>query len=261
MKDKDYNLSLKLISDLSAASLAAMVAAPFVTIVDKLIIQQMTNSINIGKGIKNELKSLFLNPIKFIRRPEFLMVWGVYSLTYLTANCSDTLTENLNYSENNRQLIKLGSTTLANMSACILKDRAFTIKYGLNNASHFPISTYNLFFIRDIMSIGASFNLPNMMAENVSNKFNISKENAEVFSQFFLPGLFQFVSTPIHLLAIDYYNRPNIKFKNRINLINNSYNSAVSARIMRLTWSFGLGGITNNYFRKYFNRNLENFFL
>lgn len=260
IKDNDYNLSLLLLSDFGAATLAGAIAAPFVTIVDKVIIQNISSSVNLETGIKNEIKDLILRPMQFFRRPEFFMVWGVYSITYLTANCSDTISENYNFDEKDSQLAKLGGTTFVNMGSCILKDRAFTMKYGLRNPSGLPLITYKLFFLRDIISIGSSFNLPHLVAEDFSEKYNFKKENIEVIAQFFLPGLFQFVSTPIHLLAIDFHNRSNINIKDRLKLISKSYNSAVTAKIMRFTWSFGLGGISNNYFKRFFNKNLESFF-
>ena len=60
-------------------------------------------------------------------------------------------------------------------------------------------------------------------------------------------------NTPIHLLSLDYYNRSNAKFNSRIRLISDLYKTTTFARVLRLSWSFGVGGLANTKIKNYLN--------
>ena len=248
-KDLVSSFKYNLLSDFIAASLAGLIATPFVSIIDKAVVESTAKSISLKKSVKDGFKQL-IKPSKFIRSPQFLMVWGVYSATYLAANWSDTLTNEYNFSDDNKEITKLGSTVTVNMIACIAKDKAFAINYGIQTAKSFPMISYNLFLARDIISIASSFTLPKIISDKVYDKTNY---NLETGVQLLVPGLFQFINTPIHLLSLDYYNRPNIKFNNRVNLISNIYKSTTFIRVLRLTLSFGIGGVANSKIKSIFN--------
>ena len=243
------SLKYKLFTDFTAAVLAGLIATPFVSIIDKAVVESTAKSISLKKSVKDGLKQI-IKPSKFVRSPQFLMVWGVYSATYIAANWSDTLTNEYKFSDDNKKLTNLGVTTSVNMIACILKDKAFAINYGIQSVRSFPMISYNLFLVRDIISIGSSFTLPKIISDNIYDKTNY---NLETGVQLLVPGLFQFINTPIHLLSLDYYNRPNIKFNNRVNLISNIYKSTTFIRVLRLTLSFGIGGVANSKIKSIFN--------
>jgi hypothetical protein len=247
--DENSSLYYKLFVDFTAATIAGCLATPFVSIIDKAIVKSTANKTKLSNNFFNEVKQI-KRPNIFFRSPQFLMVWGVYSATYLTANWSDTLTTEFKFNENEKELTKLGSTTTVNMIACILKDKAFAINYGINPISTFPIISYNLFLARDILSIGSSFTLPKYISQKI---FDETGHNYETETQLILPGIFQFITTPIHLLSLDYYNRPNVTFKNRMIYTSEFYKSSVFARVLRLSWSFGLGGVANTKIKNTFN--------
>ena len=239
----DDNKSFKcgLLKDFIAAIIAGFVATPFVSIIDKSVVQSTAKSISLKTTFREGTKQL-LNPSKFIRSPQFLMVWGVYSVTYLAANWSDTISKEYKFSDKNKLITKLSATTSVNMTACILKDKTFAVKYGIQKIQSFPLISYNLFLMRDIISIGSSFTLPKLISDEIYKK---TSYNLESQIQLILPGLCQFINTPIHLLSLDYYNRSNIKFNNRISLISDIYKTTAIARVLRLSWSFGVGGLAN----------------
>jgi len=251
MNINDVNTSFKwsLTKDFIAATAAGFVATPFVSIIDKAVVQTTASSISLKDSFKKGAKQL-IKPLKFIRSPQFLMVWGVYSATYLAANWSDTITEKYKFNERNKSFTKLSATTSINMAACLLKDRAFAIKYGIQTVQSFPLISYNLFLIRDIVSIGSSFTLPKIISDEIYKKTNY---NVESQAQLLLPGLCQFINTPIHLLSLDYYNRSNAKFSNRISLISELYKTTTFARVLRLSWSFGVGGLANTKIKFFLN--------
>ena len=95
-----------------------------------------------------------------------------------------------------------------------------------------------------------SFTLPKLISENIYEK---TSYNLETETQLLIPGLFQFINTPVHLLALDYYNRPKTNFNNRVALIKDLYKSTTLIRILRLTLSFGIGGVANSKLKSIFN--------
>lgn len=68
-------------------------------------------------------------------------------------------------------------------------------------------------------------------------------------SQLFCPVATQFLTTPMHLLGLDMYNRPASSWKNRYELIASSYRKTVMARIARILPAFGFGGLGNKRIR------------
>lgn len=251
MNINDVKTSFKwsLTKDFFAATIAGFVATPFVSIIDKSVVQSTASSMSLKDSFIKGAEQL-LKPLKFIRSRQFLMVWGVYSATYLAANWSDTITDKLQFNHKDKSITKLSTTTSVNMIACLLKDRAFAIKYGIQKVQSFPLISYNLFLMRDIISIGSGFTLPKIISDEIYKKTNY---NVESQAQLILPGLCQFINTPIHLLSLDYYNRSNIKFNDRISLISDLYKSTAFARVLRLSWSFGVGGLANTKIKNFLN--------
>jgi hypothetical protein len=59
----------------------------------------------------------------------------------------------------------------------------------------------------------------------------------------------QCVSTPLHLLGLDLYNRKNVNAKSRLSFISKEYIKSNTVRVCRTIPAFGVGGIGNKYFR------------
>ncbi|CAM9732604.1 unnamed protein product [Choristocarpus tenellus] len=66
------------------------------------------------------------------------------------------------------------------------------------------------------------------------------------------PAAVQFLSTPLHLLGLDLYNNPKNLPAQRVSFITREYAASVTARIARIGPAFGIGGVGNTAFRKYF---------
>lgn len=103
------------------------------------------------------MKEIVTHPMRFARRPEFLMIWGLYASTYATANIINTVYEHRG--EDSGWARFLG-TTAVNMTLCIAKDREFTRMFGTTRPKALPTPTYLLFTVRDAGTIAASFNFP-----------------------------------------------------------------------------------------------------
>ena len=57
----------------------------------------------------------------------------------------------------------------------------------------------------------------------------------------------------MHLLGLDYYNRPQQTIQDRYDLIASNYRKTVIARMCRILPAFGFGGIGNKVFRENFH--------
>ena len=71
-------------------------------------------------------------------------------------------------------------------------------------------------------------------------------------AQLLSPVAVQLFSTPLHLLALEIYNRPACSSTERLNTIKRTYIPAVLARIARIVPAFGLGGLVNTRTRQAF---------
>ena len=68
-------------------------------------------------------------------------------------------------------------------------------------------------------------------------------------AQLLCPAVIQLVSCPLHLLGLDYYNRPNVSLASRMKFIYNIYFKTTLTRIARIGPAFGIGGIGNRMVR------------
>ena len=68
---------------------------------------------------------------------------------------------------------------------------------------------------------------------------------------FALPTCAQTCSSPLHLVGLDFYNRPEASAGERLKFIRENYLRTTAARIGRIGPTFGLGSNINNGLRKY----------
>lgn len=128
-----------------------------------------------------------------------------------------------------------------------------------------PIS-YLLFTLRDVLTIYGCFVCPPILSsrlealpDTVKDQFLLSKPEARSrLSQLMLPVMVQFVSTPIHLLALDLYNRPQraLSLADRVARVGRDLPGAVPTRMMRILPAFGVGGVLNTEIRAGLRRRL-----
>jgi hypothetical protein len=67
-------------------------------------------------------------------------------------------------------------------------------------------------------------------------------------AQFVTPAAIQFVSTPLHLLGLDLYNRPHAQMggsEGRVGQVVKNWAKSAFARIGRIIPAFGVGGVVN----------------
>ena len=118
------------------------------------------------------------------------------------------------------------------------------------------------------MTIFASFNLPPAIAPRLLDlPPSAQKRLSGILStesrrnntaQFFAPAAMQLISTPIHLLGLDLYNRQgDISMTRRFARITRDWAVSALARMCRIIPAYGVGGVVNANMRKSLMKKLE----
>lgn len=202
--------------------------------------------------MKYGARTFLSTPFKFASSPQFRLVLGLYFSTYATANLVDTTCEQYSVEASKASWYKFLATTFFNMSLCIYKDKQFTRMFGTTASRPLPKLCYLLFAARDSLTIAASFNAPPYVSAFLQNSsMALSEKTANVVAQLFSPAVVQFASTPVHLYALDLYNRPGATLPMRGQLIRKEYFKSSMARIARIGPAFGIGGVGNSFVRSY----------
>lgn len=105
-----------------------------------------------------------------------------------------------------------------------------------------PKRTLALFAARDSLTVFASFNIPHLLGPVIGS------QNA---AQFLAPAGVQILSTSLHLLGLDLYNRRegvggnSIGWRDRWGRIRRDWAGAAVARMGRVVPAYGVGGVVN----------------
>ena len=214
------------------------------------------------------------NPVEYVKSPTFLLMWGVYSATYTTANAFKTLEEHATYNidrsstsktssntDKNAGMFKMAAflgTTVVNSGASMLKDRAYAKMFsGTSSSSSFPKSTYALWMMRDLSVIGSSFLLPDIVSAKMVDYYNgeMDRERVRSICQIGLPVLAQFLAGPFQYLGLDMYNRNLSGLTTSQAIIDRSKQMSrgiapvIAARIARIIPGYSIGGVANTKLR------------
>merc|ERR1712151_420705 len=96
MGSNNKKLKEKILGDILSAITITFFISPCLVIVDKSVVQRTVGTHTITQSIKETLGTMVKHPIKYLKSPMFLMMWGVYASTYSTANVFKTLIEHDN---------------------------------------------------------------------------------------------------------------------------------------------------------------------
>jgi hypothetical protein len=70
---------------------AAVLSAPFIAIMDAAITSNASGREPLWSAVKSGFRELFTKPGYFVRKPSFLWISAVYSMTYVVANTTQLL--------------------------------------------------------------------------------------------------------------------------------------------------------------------------
>jgi hypothetical protein len=256
------HLTSRLGVDAMCAAAAGGLVAPVITIIDRAIVENASGKRPMMESFKASLGKLLLQPHHFLVSRPFRLIFMLYGGTYLTANTLDTFKSTVSTkpaSSTTSGLEKFAATSAANLSLCLYKDSQFTKMFGTVSPRPVPPISYALFAARDSLTIFASFNLPSIIAPSLpmgeAAEKLVSRASA---AQFLAPAGIQLISTPLHLMGLDFYNRNGgAPLSDRMSKVRVDWLKSSLARMCRIVPAFGLGGIINNGMRKRFMWELE----
>lgn len=211
---------------------------------------------------------MFLKPHIFLSSKPFLLIFALYGGTYLSANTLDTFSSTVKgrpASSVTSGTSKFLTTSAANVSLCLYKDSQFTRMFGPASAGAarpVPPVTYVLFALRDSLTVFASFNVPPVLAPVLPVTEEVEKYASRAsIAQFLAPAAVQALSTPLHLLGLDLYNRPRgeagVTSASRAHKVVKDWAKSFAARVCRIVPAFGVGGVVNNSVRSKWMKSLE----
>jgi len=219
--------------EICSAFISSFTISPIMTIIDCSVIKSQINNLTFSSSIKSTIDDFSKKKIN-IFRPVVIMN-SVYFSTFATANISEKY-----FREN--KLYTLFSTSLVNVLTINYKDKEYASIYKKNYK--FPKVSYFLFSIRDVMTIYSCFILKKDLRDKFETRF--SKNIAEIISSISAPLFIQLLTTPLHILSIDIYQRPNMKIRERVKKIQEIYKSVCLGRMLRVIPAFCVGGFIND---------------
>lgn len=259
-----HNLGLRLGADVASAATAGVLVAPVITAIDKAIIENASGRNTLGVSLRESLKTFVLRPHHFLLSKPFALIFALYTGTYVTANILDTSSSTIKgnaASTTTSGPAKFLATSSANLSLCLYKDSRFAKLFGAATSSPRPIPgpSYVLFAVRDCLTVFASFNVPPLIAPLMPLSEGMQRHvSAASAAQFVAPAAVQLISTPLHLLGLDLYNRDGVVgWKDRMSKVRMDWLKSSFARMARIVPAFGVGGVVNTSVRKSLMGKLE----
>ncbi|ATY63694.1 sequence orphan [Cordyceps militaris] len=265
------NLGMRLGADAVSASCAAGLISPLIAFIDKSIMENASGSSpSILASLRTSFTALLRHPLRTLASKPVGLVFLLYGGTYLTANALDTASSTLAPAPARTTTSgpsKFVASSLANVSLCVYKDQAFVKLFRAPGAAAaprpVPLPCFAIFALRDCLTIFASFNMPARMAPYLdaytARTLHVSGLTS---AQFLAPAAVQLLSTPLHLLGLDWYNRPSaaaqkVSWAERWRAVSRGWLPSCTARIGRIVPAFGVGGVVNYKVRQGFMTRLE----
>jgi hypothetical protein len=193
-----------LLAEALAGALSGFSVSPFNVVVDRSIIEYTSGKGGLWGLAKDNLLTIFKTPVSFFSGFSFRWMYFVYSLTYMTSNLSEYVNLSPDIPQNIQKLIMV---FLVNTTTSLIKDKKYAIKYG-QAVRPFPKASLGLFFIRDLVAMASAFTLPTPVGKELIKYIKVSEENGIRIAQVTTPLVLQLFLTPVHLFALDLYNRP-----------------------------------------------------
>ncbi|KAH0526857.1 hypothetical protein TsFJ059_010130 [Trichoderma semiorbis] len=252
-------LAWRLGADATSAACAGALIAPIITIIDRSIMENASGRNTLAASIRSSLTTLLTRPQSFFFSRPCALVFALYGGTYMTANALDTAASTISNRPAGSVTSgpgKFTASSAANVGLCVYKDQVFVRLFGPPGAvpRPVPLPSYVLFTMRDCLTIFASFNLPPLLAPwmdaRLSDKMGRYVSGLTA-AQFIAPASVQLFSTPVHLLGLDMYNRPNGSWRQRWQVVRSNWLISTAARMCRIIPAFGVGGVVNTKTRRH----------
>ncbi|KAL0941388.1 uncharacterized protein CTRU02_204151 [Colletotrichum truncatum] len=255
----------QLAGDLIAGAFSALLISPAVTILDRAVVERTSTGRPLIRGLRSQLTSALRSPRSFFLARPLGIVWTLYAGTYITANAATTLAERYD-GPAAVTTATFASTFLVNVPLGVWKDLKFAEIFGNGAASDttgkavppvprkLPRAATLTFLARDAVTIFGSFTLPTWVSAAIPDEVTASPHAKATLTQLTVPVMSQLVASPIHLIALDYYDRQRkLPFSNRIAKTKEHVPSTIVMRCIRIIPAFSVGCVANLEFRSFFH--------
>ncbi|KHN97011.1 uncharacterized protein MAM_05120 [Metarhizium album ARSEF 1941] len=251
------DLAWRLAADAAGAACAGVLVAPLISMIDRSIMEHASGRSSLVDSIRASARALTLRPAAALLSRPCALVFALYGGTYLTANALDTAASTVNdtpAATTSSGAAKFAASSAANVGLCMYKDRSFVRMFGPVGAAPraVPLPSYALFTLRDCLTVFASFNIPPLLAPLIDPRLSAPLRrwaSGQTAAQFVAPAAVQLLSTPLHLLGLDLYNRPArsaaVSWRDRFELVRSNWLISSAARVCRILPAFGVGGVVN----------------
>lgn len=235
--------------EMGTAFLCSSIISPVMMVMDTAIIKSQFEKIPIRKSYQETFQGYWNGHIRW-QKP-FRVMNSVYFGTYATANLTELY---CNQSHMDNRWLTFFLTSSVNIVGIIWKDRSY-IKMFEHTVLEIPYRSYVLFAFRDSLTIGSTFVVKKDLVQHLHHSHGITYPVADFVSSFTLPIVAQLFSTPLHILSMDYYQRPYVSTYERAAHMYRLYPSICTGRMIRIIPAFCFGSFVNDMLRskRYFS--------
>ena len=247
--ETQVSTSTRFMVEIIAASASSCAIAPLVAVIDQAITSNASGRERMLTSVLNSVRFMCTSPVRFMKSPSVLIMFGVYAGTYSMANLVDASFELYGQGQSNaHESTKMAAVSATNISLINAKDIAFARLFGQGPSRPFPRISMGLFMVRDSCTIAATFSpIPGLVSKHMLQPLGVA--SPDTLAMLLTPMSVQALSAPLHLLGLDLYNRNNVAWKDRLAFIRREFVSTAIFRMARALPAFGLGGVINKHLR------------
>ncbi|GHP07301.1 hypothetical protein PPROV_000604200 [Pycnococcus provasolii] len=258
------------VRDAVSALITGLTVAPFVTALDRAVVRITAGtSTSLSAALGTEISQFAKKPFLYFTCPGFRIVASLYACTYLAANCADTWHDMANVKDDSKKMKSAGftrfvATSAVNLPLSVLQDRAFARLFGNVRPRELPFLSYALFMTRDAGTMLASFYAPKHVAQALAKQASAYGDEpeaatttavvvprwADVVATVACPIAMQFVTAPMHSLALDMYNRKSAGVLDRARFVAKMWPSTFVGRGARIAPAYSIGLLLNRTMRE-----------
>eukprot|EP01084_Bolivina_argentea_P068241 124184_1 len=138
-------LSKRFTADLGAALGAGFALSWLIAPMDAAVTENMSGKATLGGSLSKSFREILTRPHRYIRRPEFGIIFGVYSATYMAKNATDSYCSYKAMSNETTAFIKFWTVLAINGSLCVFwRDPQFAKIFGSKTPTSVPALSYTL---------------------------------------------------------------------------------------------------------------------
>lgn len=234
-------------ADVTAATVAAGLVAPFVAACDKAIAEAAAGKATVWASVFKSLGEMRTSPVTFLKGPAFRCLWIMYGGTYVAANLFRSYEETTKTSQ---PLLKTSSIFVINCSLSLWKDSTFAKLFSGKPPAPVPKPALVSWYLRDFCGMAMIFTAPPILAKQMSDSMGIDPSTAEYPAQIACSLGVQPIQAPLHLHGYVLYNDPKASVSTQLAGIRSGLWGAIQMRFTRCIAPYCVGTNLNTTIRK-----------